>query len=235
MQAKWATKMRKAIEEYLQKGVGGKFYYRMVDTVLSRDKNWVRWKAEGCPLIERPPVSVSEYLDAREHATKVYANKRIRPSPMGSLDLRFLVEGESLSNLERLKEPERYVRRAATYLALISRRFSNPSADSFMMGIMDDELDIDTAQGKEDKDHAVRAKASKTWRVLRLSSRAKLGQFDKIDDGKNLKILFESPAAPEGTKTAEGEKEQDRSDRKTETTDAQKPSDPNPQPTLTTP
>ena len=99
--------MRKAIEEYLQDGVGGKFYYRMVDTVLSRDKNWVRWKAEGCPLIERPPVSVADYLGAREHATKVYANKRLRSSPMGSLNLNFLSEGESRAGLERLKEAQR--------------------------------------------------------------------------------------------------------------------------------
>lgn len=101
--------MRKAIEEYLQEGAGGKFYYRMVDTVLSRDKNWVRWKAEGCPLIERPPVSVSEYVTAREQASRTYSNKRLRPSPMGSLDLKFLSEGEALASLDRLKEPNRYV------------------------------------------------------------------------------------------------------------------------------
>ncbi|RAQ47627.1 THO complex subunit Tho1 [Aspergillus flavus] len=182
--AKWAVKMRKAIEEYLQEGVGGKFYYRMVDTVLSRDKNWVRWKAEGCPLIERPPVSVSDYLGAREHATKVYANKRLRSSPMGSLSLNFLSEGESLAGLERLKEPQ---------------RFAVPSSDSFMMGIMDDELDMDTAQTKEDKENATRAKASKTWRVLRLSAKSKLAAFDKIEDGKNLKLLFEAPQPSEGT------------------------------------
>ncbi|GIJ82546.1 hypothetical protein Asppvi_001054 [Aspergillus pseudoviridinutans] len=182
--AKWATKMRKAIEEYLQEGTGGKFYYRMVDTVLSRDKNWVRWKAEGCPLIERPAVSVAEYLGARENATKTYANKRLRPSPMGALNLDFLLEGESLSSIEKLKEPERY---------------SVPSADAFMMGIMDDELDIDTAQTKEDKESAIRAKASKTWRILRLSAKGKLAAFDKIDDGKNLKALFEAPQPPEST------------------------------------
>ena len=79
----------------------------MVDTVLSRDKNWVRWKAEGCPLIEKPSVSVTEYAGAREQATKVYANKRIRPSPMGSLNLNFLSEGESTAGLERLAESER--------------------------------------------------------------------------------------------------------------------------------
>ncbi|KAE8403561.1 THO complex subunit 1 transcription elongation factor-domain-containing protein [Aspergillus pseudonomiae] len=182
--AKWAVKMRKAIEEYLQDGVGGKFYYRMVDTVLSRDKNWVRWKAEGCPLIERPPVSVADYLGAREHATKVYANKRLRSSPMGSLNLNFLSEGESRAGLERLKE---------------AQRFTVPSSDSFMMGIMDDELDRDTAQTKEDKENATRAKASKTWRILRLSAKSKLAAFDKIDDGKNLKLLFEAPQPSEGT------------------------------------
>ncbi|KNG82441.1 THO complex subunit Tho1 [Aspergillus nomiae NRRL 13137] len=182
--AKWAVKMRKAIEEYLQDGVGGKFYYRMVDTVLSRDKNWVRWKAEGCPLIERPPVSIADYLGAREHATKVYANKRLRSSPMGSLNLNFLSEGESRAGLERLKE---------------AQRFTVPSSDSFMMGIMDDELDMDTAQTKEDKENATRAKASKTWRILRLSAKSKLAAFDKIDDGKNLKLLFEAPQPSEGT------------------------------------
>ncbi|KAL4888569.1 THO complex subunit 1 transcription elongation factor-domain-containing protein [Aspergillus ambiguus] len=182
--AKWAVKVRKAIEEYLQQGVGGKFYYRMVDTVLSRDKNWVRWKAEGCPLIERPPVSVTEYLGARDVATKAYANKRLRASPMGSLDLKFLSDGESLSGLERLKEAE---------------RFNVPSADSFMMGIMDDELDIDMAQTDEDKGAAVRSKESKTWRILRLSAKSKLAAFDKIEDGKNLKILFEAPQPAEGT------------------------------------
>jgi len=79
----------------------------MVDTVLSRDKNWVRWKVENCPPIERPAVSVEDYLDARENALKVFASKRLRPSPMGSLDLRFLSDGESIASLERLKEPDR--------------------------------------------------------------------------------------------------------------------------------
>lgn len=68
-----------------------------------------------------------------------------------------------------------------------------------MMGIMDDEMDIDMAQSKEDKDIAIQSKASKTWRILRLSSRNKLAAFDKIDDGKNLKVLFETPSPAEGT------------------------------------
>lgn len=70
------------------------------------------------------------------------------------------------------------------------------------MGIMDDELDIDTAHTKEDKDTAIRAKASKTWRILRLSAKGKLAAFDKIDDGKNLKALFEAPQPLESTTPA---------------------------------
>ncbi|RDW67131.1 THO complex subunit THO1/HPR1 [Aspergillus mulundensis] len=182
--AKWAVKMRKSIEGYLQEGAGGKFYYRMVDTVLSRDKNWVRWKAEGCPPIEKTAVSVDEYIGARDKATKTYANKRLRVSPMNSLNLKFLSESESLSGVERLKEPE---------------RFSVPTSESLMGVIEDVEFDIDTAQTSDDKEAANQTKASKTWLMLRLSAKSKLAAFDKIDDGKNLKTLFESPQSAEST------------------------------------
>lgn len=184
---------RDAIAEYLQQGIGGKFYYRMVDTVLSRDKNWVRWKAEGCPLIERPPVSVADYLGARENATKAYANKRLRPSPMGALDLRFLNDEEHTNSLEHLKKLDRYVYEIRCKLhRLTMTSFNNPAPDSFLTGIADDDFDIDTAKTKEDRDAATKAKASKVWRTLRLASRSKLNQFDKIDDGKNIKVLFDS-------------------------------------------
>jgi THO complex subunit 1 len=96
-----------------------------------------------------------------------------------------------------------------------------------MMGIMDDELDVDTAHSKEDKDNAVKAKASKTWRILRLSSRAKLSEFDKIEDGKNLKILFETPQGTEGAKTT-GERESDQDQGTGDTDKAPESSERNP-------
>lgn len=185
--AKWAVGMRKNIENYLRQGGGGNFYYRMVDTVLSRDKNWARWKAEGCPPIEKPAVTIPEYLSARDHATKAYADKRMRPSPMGSLDLKFLSDSEALANIERLKESDRY---------------SVPPADTFMMSMLDDDMDIDMAQSQDDKDAALRSKHSKTWRILRLSAKTKLAAFDRIDDGKNLNALFESAPAPTETPQA---------------------------------
>lgn len=106
-QAKWATSMRSEIAIYLQQGPEGKFYYRMVDTVLSRDKNWVHWKAEGCPPIQRDPVSAGDYSEAEKGTQKACANKRLRATPMGSLDLRFLSDGGDTDGMEKLKDPER--------------------------------------------------------------------------------------------------------------------------------
>lgn len=107
-QAKWVTQMKSAIASYLQQAADGKFYYRMVDTVLTRDKNWVRWKADGCPPIEKPPVQIQDYLNTQSSAVKLTTNKRLRPTPLGSLDLGFLAEGATHGNLDRLKEPDRY-------------------------------------------------------------------------------------------------------------------------------
>lgn len=99
--------MRSAIAGYLQDGPEGKFYYRMVDTVLSRDKNWVRWKMENCPPISKPPVTAEDYVAATTEARKAYSAPRLRSAPMGSLNLTFLVDNESLVSLQGLKQSER--------------------------------------------------------------------------------------------------------------------------------
>jgi len=99
--------MKAAIEIYLKDPADGSFYHRMVNTVLSRDKNWVRWKLENCPEIARDPISAKDFQDSMEAAKKMCAPKRINPVPMGSLDLRFLSEASKISSLDCLKEPDR--------------------------------------------------------------------------------------------------------------------------------
>ncbi|KAL2048679.1 hypothetical protein N7G274_000591 [Stereocaulon virgatum] len=184
---KWASNMRNDIAIYLQQGPEGKFYYRMVDTVLSRDKNWVHWKAEGCPPIERDSVSAEDFAEAETGARGACANKRLRPMPLGSLDLNFLSEGSDMNVMEKLKDPERY---------------SVPTAESFRRPIADAEFDIDMARTDEEKQQAIDAKASKLWRTLRIASKSKLSLFDKIDDGNKLDALFE-PEADEHKERAE--------------------------------
>ena len=108
-QAKWATAMKGKIASYLQDGPDGKFYYRMVDTVLTRDKNWVRWKLESCPPISRAPTSSEDLSKAIAAINKTGANKRLRPAPMGSLNLDFLSKPEEVNSLQSLKEFDRWV------------------------------------------------------------------------------------------------------------------------------
>ena len=173
--AKWANSIRNDIATYLQQGPEGKFYYRMVDTVLSRDKNWVYWKAEGCPPIQRQPVSADEFADAGKGAAKAYSNKKLRLTPMGSLDLAFLSENGDAISMDRLKDRDRY---------------SIPKLESFERPLMDDEFDMEMARTDDEKRTATDAKASKLWRTLRIAAKTRLNRLDDIDDGNNLKALF---------------------------------------------
>ncbi|KAI9869640.1 MAG: hypothetical protein M1830_005266 [Pleopsidium flavum] len=192
---KWANHVKSMIATYLQQGPEGKFYYRMVDTVLSRDKNWVRWKAENCPPIERPPVSAQEFLDARSGTQKASAVKRLRAVPLGSLDISFLSDAENLNGLERLTAPDRQVCNDGHHgCALTLCRYTVPTAESFQRAIEEDDFDIQMAKTDEDKQLSTNARASKLWRTLRIASKSKLNSFDKIDDGNNLQALFR----PEG-------------------------------------
>ena len=171
----WATDTRADISLYLMQGPEGKFYYRMVDTVLSRDKNWTYWKVVSCPPIERPPLPAQDFSEAMKGAQKTCTNKRLKSTPMGTLDLKFLNKAGSDDGMEKLKDVERY---------------SIPTAESFERPISDDQFTIEMGGPEEEKQSAEDAKASKLWRTLRIASRTKLKLFDKIDDGKNMDALF---------------------------------------------
>ena len=174
--------MKRSIAEYLKQGFEGAFFYRMVETVLSRDKNWVRWKIENCPSIAISPISSEEYLAAKASARKVTTNKRLRPNPLGSLDLKFLYENEGRSGLERLKDPSRY---------------QVPSIKSFKSKIELDDMDIEMARDEESKHAAIEAKASKSWRALRIASATKLTSFDKIERADKIDEIFQDRAKTE--------------------------------------
>jgi len=99
--------MKSDIAAYLQQGPEGKFYYRMIDTVLTRDKNWTYWKAEGCLPIERAAVPAEDFSEAQKGAHRACTNKRLRPTPIGSLDLNFLSDAGSEDGFRQLAKPER--------------------------------------------------------------------------------------------------------------------------------
>lgn len=185
--------MRTSITDYLQKGPDGKFYYRMVDTVLQRDKNWLRWKMEGANLISRPSDAADHFVEAKAGAEKVSMNKRLRPVPMGSMDLAFLSQSETADGLERLKDPARYEHSLCarpTVDQLTAVRYKLPSEESYIKDVENTELDFEMAMTDEEKQKLEETKASQTWCLLRLATKNKLGFLDKVDDGRNLKALL---------------------------------------------
>jgi THO complex subunit 1 len=177
----WVTDMKKSIADYLKRGSDGPFFFRMVETVLSRDKNWVRWKAESCPSISKPALSSEEYKRAKEAAHKAATNKRLRPTPMGSLSLTFLADGEGDADAAttRYKDPERY---------------ELPAVADFKRKIEVDDLEIEMPKDNQSKAAAIESKASKSWRALRIASRSRLTVFDKIDNPDKIDVVFEDPA-----------------------------------------
>lgn len=182
LKTKWALEMKRQIADYIKVGVEGAFFLRMVETVLSRDKNWVRWKMETCPSIQMPAVDPHDVVSAKAAAQKATTNKRLRPVPQRCLDLSFLSENNG--GLERLKNPDRY---------------KLPSLASFDKGIADDDFELGMTNDEETKERFRSAKASKTWRALRIASRTKLSLFDKVDDTSDIRKIFadDAPMAAE--------------------------------------
>ncbi|KAL8871270.1 MAG: hypothetical protein Q9174_002863 [Haloplaca sp. 1 TL-2023] len=180
----WASAMRNEIATYLQQGQEGKFYYRMVDTVLSRDKNWVHWKAEGCPLIKQPPISAESFIESQKGAQKASQSKRLKPTPMGSLDLAFLLNSGDEGQAQGLVTLKKKV------------RYELPKMEDYKDPIAEDDFNIGMAKNEAEKEEAAVAKASKTWRALRIASKSRLNAFDKIEDGNNLGPLFDPPPLP---------------------------------------
>ena len=187
VKTKWAKDMKHDISEYLRPSSEGQYFFRMVDTVLMRDRNWVVWKMAGCPPIQRDPIAPETFVDAKATAQKNATSKRLRPVPMGSVSLDFLRGVEDDGSMASLKQRERY---------------EMPELDSFKRTIADDDFEIEMPTNEETKAAAVAGKSSKSWRALRIAARYKMAMFDKIDDPKKINFIFQ-----DATDVAEDEEE----------------------------
>ncbi|POR37139.1 THO complex subunit 1 [Tolypocladium paradoxum] len=175
-QTKWASEMKTTISDYLKRGLDGPYFYRMVETVLARDKNWVFWKMASCPPIQREPVSNEAFNESKSTAQRMATSKRLRPTPMGAVSMDFLRDDIHKLAMDNLKSPERY---------------QLPELDDFKSKIADDDFEIAMPTNEQTKAAAIAGKASKSWRALRLGGRFKLAAFDKIDDPKNIDPIFQ--------------------------------------------
>ncbi|KAI1450673.1 THO complex subunit 1 transcription elongation factor-domain-containing protein [Annulohypoxylon stygium] len=183
----WAISMKARITSYIQAEHDGFFFFRVLESVISRDKGWVRWKIESCPPIKKDPVTPNDFNEAKASARRMATNKRLRAVPMGSISLDFLKEEDTETAMEKLKDPERW---------------KLPDLATFKDKIASDDLDFDFARSDKEKSEILDAKASKTWRALRIARRSKLAVFDKIDDWQKIDIIFQEQ--PKATDESEG-------------------------------
>lgn len=190
-QTEWALGTKNAIANYLQEGPDGKFYYRMVDTVLSRDKNWVRWKMENCQPFTRDRVPTKDFVQAKSGAQRAVQNKK--PSkPMGvSSNLNFLYNNEAEKGLVQLRQADRYVLRSTDgpMQKLTFVRFNVPDAESYANKVRMADLDLEMADTEDEKRQVGAKKSSYVWKGLRLASKKQLSSFDRIEHGKGLEAL----------------------------------------------
>lgn len=107
-QAEWALGIKNSIANYLQDGPDGKFYYRMVDTVLSRDKNWVRWKMENCQPFTRDRVPTSDFKQAKSGASIGVRERKVLDPWIPDGTLAFLSSTDDEKGLKQLKQAQRY-------------------------------------------------------------------------------------------------------------------------------
>ncbi|KAI1425965.1 THO complex subunit 1 transcription elongation factor-domain-containing protein [Xylaria sp. FL1777] len=190
----WAKKMKDRITSYIQADSDGYFFFRVVESVISRDKGWVRWKVENCPPIERPSVSSAEFNEAKSGAKRLATSRRPKTG-MNSLSLAFMDENDDSQSLEKLKDPARW---------------KLPDLVDFKNKIASDDLDLDFANSEKEKTQLLESKASKTWRALRIARRLRLAAFDKIEDWRNVDAIFQEPAAEETQGEEEGAAEGQR-------------------------
>ncbi|CAG5150621.1 uncharacterized protein ALTATR162_LOCUS2720 [Alternaria atra] len=180
----WALGIKTAIANYLQEGPDGKFYYRMVDTVLSRDKNWVRWKMENCQPFTRDRVPPADFQQAKSGAQKAVVGKKAS-KPMGvPSTLNFLYNNEADKGLSQLRQRD---------------RFNVPNAESYAKKVKMTDLDLEMTDAEEEKRQAGEKKSSYVWRGLRLASKTQLSCFDRIEHGKGLEALQPATSSIEAT------------------------------------
>jgi len=167
-QEAWTTKTKMQISESLSEDQQGRLFMRLINTVLTREQNWVHWKAEGCHKFDLLPVPTGEFLGAKNKALNHCKPERPFPYVMGTPTLNRLWQdtGKRLK-LDNLVEEGRY---------------RTPSFDSFREGVDKDLEDLKDAMFPSDIEECHNAVQTKTWKGLRLAAQSRLHLFNKFDD-----------------------------------------------------
>ncbi|RPA96480.1 hypothetical protein L873DRAFT_1811344 [Choiromyces venosus 120613-1] len=179
---KWAATTKEQILRSLEPDVQGRLFTRTIKTVLIREQNWVRWKAESCHPFDMPPLDDADIEDAKQKAAKACEIPESYKYTMGTPALNSLWKATGdIIGLEGLADPTRH---------------NLPSPESFRQPVKDAELELLDAMFPDDIELAQTKKFTNTWKALRLASRDRFHIFNKFDDKfdekrNDLEMLFE--------------------------------------------
>ncbi|KAK6543256.1 hypothetical protein TWF694_000018 [Orbilia ellipsospora] len=176
---KWAESAKKDIVNALnyKSGMDGLLFSRTVDSVLTREKNWIKWKAENCLSFEMDTVSIDNVLVSKiagDENTKV-SNKL--ECEMGAPALSNVwFESESgmpamidLTQVQRTALPDYKVYNQAIELSILDKDFAT------------------TNQEREEIEESI---SNKSWRALRVASRDRFHFFKNLDEDLSIKSLL---------------------------------------------
>lgn len=173
--AKWALNTRGSITQtLLTSGSDGRFYTRMVETVLARDKNWVWWKAAGCPSIIHGPVPVEQEMEARAGAARATKPRPIPEKPMSAMDLSFLESGAG-GGTDSLQDAD---------------RFTDPALEKLLNDIETYKLDMEM-ESDEGQEKLRSAIINAEWRSFRKMRATRPALLKTMEPGKDLRATLQ--------------------------------------------
>lgn len=176
-------------------------FYKTINEVLAREKNWILWKAQLCQTFEKEPLNKEEYPKAREQRQRITKTPMPYRHKLGTATLTELWKTGESNSLEDLESPSRYaapdledfeeqVNAKEEELKAKKDVYADEKGDKEAIWIPDQEAEILEEQ-----------KQSLTWRALRLASRKHLHLFGKIDGGQ-LSLLRKAIDTEEELKNA---------------------------------
>jgi len=110
IKVKWAEDTKREISSalQLQKGMDGLLFSRTVESVLTREKNWVKWKANNCVSFERPAVNKEELSQSSSQINVSARAPRVSQQSLGAPTLsKIWIEQKGADGLEGLMSSRR--------------------------------------------------------------------------------------------------------------------------------
>lgn len=197
----------------------GRLFLESVLEVLKREANWIRWKTESCPSIEKPPLSPEQIAAFASARALLLRKPEPYPHKLGTAALSELWS-------DGLKPPVPGTRRVENemgeYVTITTDGLEDleflppiPSLEHYNKSIQRERMKLDMRKkqlgidpamreselSKEEKDKLdkddriqviIETMQSLTWRALRVASRDNLHLFGKPDQPENIEGLLKA-------------------------------------------